>query len=88
MAGHVARMGAKRNAYWTLVGKPKEKRSLRRPRCRWVDNIVTYLINSLPGNSSVNMIRALNSRASCVFRVSGSWRRISDITHQQYVAVT
>jgi hypothetical protein len=38
-AGHVARMGEKRNAYRLLVGKPKGKRALGRPRCRWVDNI-------------------------------------------------
>jgi hypothetical protein len=38
-AGHVARMGVKRNAYRTLVGKPEGKRSVERPRCRWVDNI-------------------------------------------------
>jgi hypothetical protein len=31
-AGHVARMGEKRNAYRLLVGKPEEKRSLRGPR--------------------------------------------------------
>jgi hypothetical protein len=37
--GHVARMGEKRNAYRLLVGKPKGKRPLRRPRRRWVDNI-------------------------------------------------
>jgi hypothetical protein len=38
-AGHVARMGEKRNAYRLLVGKPEGKRPLGRPRCRWVDNI-------------------------------------------------
>jgi hypothetical protein len=38
-AGLVARMGEKRNAYKILVGKPDGKRSLRRPRRRWVDNI-------------------------------------------------
>jgi PAS domain-containing protein len=38
-AGHVARMGEKRNAYRLLVGKPEGKRQLGRPRCRWVDNI-------------------------------------------------
>jgi hypothetical protein len=32
-AGHVARIGAKRNAYRIVVGKPEGK------RCRWVDNI-------------------------------------------------
>jgi hypothetical protein len=38
-AGHVARMGAKKNAYRIFVGKPKCKRLLERPRRRWVDNI-------------------------------------------------
>jgi hypothetical protein len=38
-AGHVARIGEKRNAYRLLVGKPEGKRPLGRPRCRWVDNI-------------------------------------------------
>jgi hypothetical protein len=31
--------GEKKNACRILVGKPEEKRSLRRPRRRWVDNI-------------------------------------------------
>jgi hypothetical protein len=38
-AGHVARMGEKRNAHRILVGRPEGKRSLGRPRRRWVDNI-------------------------------------------------
>jgi hypothetical protein len=38
-AGHVARMGEKRNAYRLLVGKPEGKRPLGRRRRRWVDNI-------------------------------------------------
>jgi hypothetical protein len=32
-------MGPKRNAYSILVGKLEGKRPLRRPRCRWMDNI-------------------------------------------------
>jgi hypothetical protein len=32
-AGHVARMGEKRNAYRILVGKPEGRRPLGRPRC-------------------------------------------------------
>jgi hypothetical protein len=36
-AGHVARIREKRNAYRILVGKPKVKRPLGRPRRRWVD---------------------------------------------------
>jgi hypothetical protein len=31
MAGHVAQMGAKRNAYRILVGMPEGKRPLGRP---------------------------------------------------------
>jgi hypothetical protein len=38
-AGHVARMGAKRNTYRLLVGKLDGNRPLGRPRHRWVDNI-------------------------------------------------
>jgi hypothetical protein len=38
-AGHVARMGEKRNAYMILVGKTEGKRSLGRSRRRWVNNI-------------------------------------------------
>jgi hypothetical protein len=38
-AGHVARMGEKRNVYRLLVGKPEGKRPLERPRRRCVDNI-------------------------------------------------
>jgi hypothetical protein len=42
-AGHVARMGEKRNACRILVGKPEEKKPLGGPRRRWVDNIKTDL---------------------------------------------
>jgi hypothetical protein len=34
-AGHVARIGEKRNSYRILVGKPEGKRPLERPRRRW-----------------------------------------------------
>jgi ribosome biogenesis protein Tsr3 len=43
-AGHITRMGEKRNAYRLLVGKPEGKRSLGRPRRRWVDNIRMDLV--------------------------------------------
>jgi hypothetical protein len=42
-AGNVARMGAKRNPYRILVGKPEGKIPLGRPRRRWVDNITMDL---------------------------------------------
>jgi hypothetical protein len=38
-AGHIARMGEKRNAYRIFMGKPEGKRSLGRSRHRWDDNI-------------------------------------------------
>jgi hypothetical protein len=38
-AGHVARMGEKRNVYRLLVGKPEERRPLGRPKHSWVENI-------------------------------------------------
>jgi hypothetical protein len=32
-------MVERRHVYMILVGKPEGKRQLRRPRCRWEDNI-------------------------------------------------
>jgi hypothetical protein len=45
-AGHVARMGEKRNAHRLLVGKPEEKTPLGRPRRRCVDNIKMNLLET------------------------------------------
>jgi hypothetical protein len=43
-AGHVARMGEKRNAYRLLVGKPEGRMPLGRSRHRWVDNVRMDLV--------------------------------------------
>jgi hypothetical protein len=43
-AGHVARMGEKRNVYRLLVGKPEGKRPLGRPKPRWIDTIKMELL--------------------------------------------
>jgi hypothetical protein len=43
-AGHVARMGDKRNVYRLLVGKPEGRRPLGRPRRRWIDDIKMNLL--------------------------------------------
>jgi hypothetical protein len=43
-AGHVERMGEKRNVYMLLVGNPERKRPLGRPRRRWMDNIKMDLL--------------------------------------------
>jgi hypothetical protein len=32
-------VGVRKDAYRILVGKPKEKRSLGRSKCRWYNNI-------------------------------------------------
>jgi hypothetical protein len=44
LAGHVARMGAKRNMYGLWVGKREGKRPLGRPRCKWICNIKMDLL--------------------------------------------
>jgi hypothetical protein len=36
-------MAEKRNVYGVLVGKPKGKRPLGKPRRRWVDNLKRHL---------------------------------------------
>ena len=38
-AGHVARMGDRRDAYRVLVREPEGKRPVERPSRRWDDNI-------------------------------------------------
>jgi hypothetical protein len=39
LAGHIAHMGASRDAYKVWVGRPKAKGLLVKPTCRWEDNI-------------------------------------------------
>jgi hypothetical protein len=43
-AGHVARMRENKNAYRLLVGMPGGRRSLGRPRRRWLENIRMDLV--------------------------------------------
>ena len=42
-SGHVARVDERRSVHRVLVGKPEGKRSLGRPRSRWLDNIKKHL---------------------------------------------
>jgi hypothetical protein len=44
LAEHVAHVGKKKNAYRVLVGKPKGKRPLIKPRRRQEDNIKWILM--------------------------------------------
>jgi hypothetical protein len=48
-AGHVARMGEKRNVYRLLVEKPEGERPLGRIRRRWVDSIKMDLLEICRG---------------------------------------
>jgi hypothetical protein len=41
---HVGLMGEERNAYRLLVGKPEGKRSLGRPKHRWMYNNKMYIL--------------------------------------------
>jgi hypothetical protein len=43
-AGHVARLGEKRNVYRLSIENPEGKRSLGRPRRRWIDSIKMDLL--------------------------------------------
>jgi len=45
--GRVALMGEVINSYTIFVGKPEEKRTLWRSRCRWADNIRMDLTESV-----------------------------------------
>jgi hypothetical protein len=59
-AGHVARMGEKRNVYRLFVGKPEGKRLLGRPIRRWIDNIKIDLLEI--GLNVVNWIGLTQDR--------------------------
>jgi hypothetical protein len=59
-AGHVARMGEKRNMYRLLVGKPEGKRPLGRPKRRWINNIKMDLLEI--GLSAVDWIGLFRDR--------------------------
>ena len=66
LAEHVARMGERRDVYSVLVGKPKGKRPLGRPKRRWEDNIKMDLQEM--GCGSMDWIE--------VAQVRDSWRAL------------
>jgi hypothetical protein len=67
-AGHVALMGETRNAYRILVGKPEGKTPLGRPRLRWVDNIVAYLLRARTVEPEKRPLLVNNSETTFVSR--------------------
>jgi hypothetical protein len=60
-AGHVARIGGKRNVYVLLVRKPEGKRPLGRPRPSWIGNIKMDLLDI--GLSVMNWIGLVQDKA-------------------------
>jgi hypothetical protein len=75
-AGHVARMGDKRNVYRLLVGTPEGKRPLGRPRRRWMDNIKMDLLEI--GVSVVDWIVLAQDRYS--------WRALVNLVMNLWVS--
>jgi hypothetical protein len=53
-------MGEKRNVYRLLVGKPRGKRQLERPRRSWIDNIKMDILET--GLSVVDWIGLVQDR--------------------------
>jgi hypothetical protein len=62
-AGHMARMGEKRNVYTLLLGMSVGNRPLGRPRRRWIDNIKMDLAEI--GLGDVNWIGLAQDRYRC-----------------------
>jgi hypothetical protein len=67
-------MGEKRNAYRLLVGKPEGKRSLGRPRGRWVDNIKMDLLEIGWGNVDwIGLAQDRDKWRALVYAVMNIW---------------
>jgi hypothetical protein len=65
--GHVGRMGEGRGAYRVLVGRPKGKRPLLRPRRRWGDNIKMDLReNGIDGANWIQLAQDRVQWRACV----------------------
>ena len=54
-ADHVARMEELRSAFKILTGKPTGKIPSGRSRCRWEDNIIMYLKESIRANGFIRL---------------------------------
>jgi hypothetical protein len=76
LAGHVASMGHRRDAYRVLVGKPVGKILLGRPRCRWENNIKMGLQEGgLGGMDWIHLAQDRDKWQAFVNAVINSWVR-------------
>jgi hypothetical protein len=78
-AGHVARMGQKRNVNRLLVGKSEGKRPLGRPRRRWIDNIKMDILKIALGGVNLTLLPSFPTTILYVFIVSPT--RATFLTH-------
>jgi hypothetical protein len=71
--GHVAHMGEKRGAYRILVGRPKGRRPLGRPRRRWEDNIKINLQEIRWGMDWIELAQVRDRWRAVVNAVMNLW---------------
>jgi hypothetical protein len=72
--GHVACMGEGRGVYRVLVGRPKSKRPLGRPRHRWEDNIKLDLREiEIDGANWIQLAQDRVQWWACVNTVMNLW---------------
>jgi hypothetical protein len=79
MDGTCSADGEKRGVYKVLMGEPEGKRPLRRPRCRWEDNIRMDLQEVGCGGSGLDLAgsgpRQVAGTCECGNEPSGSTKR-------------
>jgi hypothetical protein len=69
-AGHVARMGERRNVYRVLVGKLEGKIPLERPRGRWEDGVKMALREiDLGGVECIHLVQDRDRWRAVVYAV-------------------
>ena len=74
LPGPVARMGEKRGVYRVLVVKREGKRTLRRPRRRWKDNIKMDLQEvGCGGIDWIELAQDRDSWRALVYSVMNHW---------------
>jgi hypothetical protein len=67
-------MGAERNTYRILVGKPKRKSTLERPRRRWVNNFKMDLTEIGWGDTDwIDLAQDRNQWRTLVNKVMNLW---------------